>query len=64
MSNGCLIPPDPFAVSIGITENTCGQWLFESVKGHIVGDSRFVTVDEHTDRDRKLDRVITPFRGF
>lgn len=64
LSNGPLVPPDPFAVSVGITEANCGQWLFESVKGHILGDSRFVTVDRETDLDRSLDKVIKPFRGF
>lgn len=64
MSNGCLLPPDSYAVSIGITETNCGQWLFESVKGHIVGDSRFVVVDKNTDKDKALDKVIVPFQGF
>jgi hypothetical protein len=64
MTNGCLLPPDSYALSIGIFETACGQWLWESVKGHIVGDSRFVTVDERTDADASLDAIIQPFSGF
>lgn len=64
MTNGCLIPPDSYALSIGIFETACGQWLWESVKGHIVGDSRFVTVDENTDADESLDAIIQPFDGI
>ena len=62
--NGCLIPPGPFEVSLGITESQCGQQLFESVKGFAVGDRRFIEVDKDTDKDRALDKVIKPFEGF
>lgn len=64
MTNSCLIPPDPYAMSIGIMETKCGQWLFESVQNHIVGDNRFIDVDEHTDKDKSLDKIIKPFTGF
>lgn len=64
MSNGCLIPPDAYATSIGIFEGNCGQSLFESVKGHIVGDYRFVIVDEDTRQDKSLEKIIKPFDGF
>lgn len=64
ITNGCLIPPDSFAVSIGIFETACGQWVWESVKGHIVGDSRFITVDHRHDADESLDKIIVPFRGM
>lgn len=64
MTNGCLIPPDPYALSIGIFDTACGQWIWESVPGHIVGDSRFVTVDEKTDQDESLDSIIQPFSGL
>src|SRR5262249_13776289 len=30
ISNGCLIPPDAYALSIGIFDTQCGQWLWES----------------------------------
>lgn len=64
MTNGCLIPPDAYAGSIGIFETACGQWIWESVPGHIVGDSRFVTVDDKTDKDESLDKIIKPFTGI
>jgi len=64
MTNGCLIPPDSYAVSIGIFETACGQWIWESVPGHIVGDSRFVIVDEKTDADESLDSIVAPFEGI
>jgi hypothetical protein len=64
VTNGCLLPPDSYAQSIGIFNTACGQWMFESVKGHIVGDARFVTVDEETDKDASLDAIIKPFAGL
>ena len=54
----------PLAQSIGITNTACCQNLWESVPGYIVGDRREADVDEHTDKDRSLDRIIQPFRGF
>jgi hypothetical protein len=64
MSNGCLIPTDAYAQSIGISETACCQSLFETVPGHMVGDRREADVDEHTDRDKSLDRIIRPFTGL
>lgn len=64
ISNGCLIPPDAYAQSIGIFDTSCGQWLWESVPGHAVGDHRFIVVDEHTDKDKSLDAIVQPFKGF
>lgn len=64
MSNGALVPPDAYAGSIGIHDTRCGQQMWESVPGRVVGDSRFVDVDESTDADKSLDRVVRPFKGF
>lgn len=64
MSNGCLIPPDAYAQSIGVHDTACGQWIWESVEDHLVGDTRFAVVDSYTDKDAKLDKIITPFTGF
>jgi len=64
MTNGCLLPPDGYAVSRGVLKQKCGQQLWESVKGHICGDRRFLNVDENTDKDRSLDRIIKPYLGF
>lgn len=63
MTNGCLVPPDGFSISGGYF-TTCGQWIWESVPGHIVGDSRFVVVDESIRNDKSLDKVIKPFEKF
>lgn len=64
ITNGALLPPDPYAQSIGIFDTACGQWMFESVEGHIVGDARFITVGEHNDKDASLDAIIEPFKGL
>jgi hypothetical protein len=64
MSNGCLIPPDGYATSLGIFETATGQQIWESVQDHIVGDARFATVDKHTDKDSSLDKIIKPFTDF
>lgn len=64
ITNGALIPPDQYAGSIGIFETKCGQWLFETVDGYPVGDSRFLQVDSSTDKDVSLDEIITPFVGL
>lgn len=64
ITNGAMVPSDEFAVSIGLLENVCGQYLFESVKGFPVGDSRFIKVSEKDDKDKSLDRIITPWKGL
>jgi hypothetical protein len=64
MTNGCLIPPDPYAKSIGIFDTANGQWMWESVPGHAVGDARFITVDHEVDQDETLDTIIKPFVGL
>jgi hypothetical protein len=64
ITNGALIPSDQYATSIGIFETKCGQWLFETIAGYPVGDSRFLQVDSSTDKDASMDKIITPFVGF
>jgi hypothetical protein len=64
MTNGCLLPPDYYAVSRGNFHTACGQWIWESVENHIVGDHRFLVVNENTDKDSSLDGIIVPFSGF
>ena len=63
LTNGCLVPPDPFALSIGSPDVSCGQYLIESVRGHIVGDQRFIRVDD-ADAVPEYNKVITPFSEF
>jgi predicted phosphodiesterase len=64
ITNGALIPPDDFAVSIGILESPCGQLLFESVEGYPVGDTRFIRVGITEDNDASLDKIIKPWDNF
>lgn len=59
MTNGCLIPPDPYALSIGLHANVCVQQLWETVPGYMVGDHRMLHVDK-VDNDASLDKVIPP----
>jgi hypothetical protein len=63
-TNGPLIPPDSFANSIGVFDGTCGQWMWEAMVDHHVGDARFINVDEATDKDASLDLIIKPFTGL
>lgn len=62
ISNGCLVPPDSYSVASGYN-TTCGQWIWESVPGHVVGDMRFIVVDEKTYCDTSLN-VVKPFEKF
>jgi UDP-2,3-diacylglucosamine pyrophosphatase LpxH len=64
ISNAALIPADNFAVSIGILESNCGQWIFESVENYPVGDSRLIKVGKETDEDESLDEYIKPWAGY
>lgn len=63
LTNGCLVPPDSFALSIGVPDVTCGQYLFESVQDHIVGDQRFIVVD-NADTDPYFNTIIKPFNDI
>jgi UDP-2,3-diacylglucosamine pyrophosphatase LpxH len=64
ITNGCLIPTDEYALSIGLFESTCGQVMWESVPGHVVGDYRYIQVDSNTDKDAALNKIIRPFEGY
>lgn len=64
IGNGGLPPPDPFAVSIGTNESNSGQWIFESVPGHAVGDMRYIKVNSNIDKDESLDKLIKPWKSF
>jgi hypothetical protein len=63
LTNGCLVPPDSFAMSIGSPDVTCGQYLFESVEKHIMGDQRFIDVDD-ADGEPAYNKLVTPYEGF
>lgn len=63
ITNGCLVPPGPHALSIGAADVSCGQWMFESTPGHVVGDSRFINV-AGAEKDPEYNKIIAPFTGF
>lgn len=62
--NGSLVPSraQGYARTAGYDNSPCGQMLWEAVEGHPVGDVRFCGVDERTDADESLGKLIKPFR--
>lgn len=64
VTNGCMVPVDQFAVSIGILESHCGQWIWETVKGQPMGDARLIKVGKKHDEDSSLDTIIQPWEGL
>jgi len=64
ITNSCLIPTDAYGVSLGSLNSACGQWIWETVPGHVMGHHYLVEVDESTDKDKALDKIIAPFDGF
>jgi hypothetical protein len=63
ITNGAITPPDPFTLSVGYPDNTCGQYIWESVEGHGVGDQRFIIVDG-AEKDSKYNDIIPLFKGI
>jgi hypothetical protein len=63
LTNGALIPPDPYATSLNYIAVRSGQTLFESTPHRLVGDYRFLEVDKTTDKDSALDKFIVPWDG-
>lgn len=64
ITNGALIPSDQYSTSIGLFENQCGQWMWESTPEELISFSHFIRVGTDTDQDASLDRIIQPFRDF
>lgn len=58
--NGALVPPNGHAQTEDY-DACCGQFLWESVPGHILGDIRYLKVGPTQDADASLDKVIRPF---
>lgn len=58
--NGPLIPPGGYARAGGY-RGPCGQFLFESVPGFVVGDLRYIRVGVEQDRDASLADIIPEF---
>jgi predicted phosphodiesterase len=60
--NPPLTPVDQYAAGLNIDPDApTGQWLFESVQGHAVGDSRFLEVTEKDRQDESLNKIIPVF---
>lgn len=64
VTNGCMVPVDQFAVSIGVLESHCGQWIWETIKGHPMGDARLIKIGKKHDVDESLDEIIKPWSGL
>jgi predicted phosphodiesterase len=64
ITNGPLVPPNDFAISLGLFEAACGQYLFESVEGYPVGDVRYIKVGLEDDNNKDLDKIIKAWEGF
>lgn len=60
--NGPLVPPNGHARTSGYVGELCGQWIWESVEGHLFGDLRLISVGEAQDNDSRLGTLIEPFR--
>lgn len=58
ITNGCLIPTDEYAQSIGIYNTPCSQQLWETVPGHMFGDHRRINVGQAQDEDESLNDII------
>lgn len=64
ITNGCLIPTDEYAQSVGIFNTPCRQQLWETVPGYMFGDHRRLIVDQSHDQDKSLDKVIQPWTSL
>lgn len=64
VTNGCLVPPDPFSISNGQFGEICAQSIFESVPRFIMGDFRAVIVGRKQDADASLEKIVIPFGGI
>lgn len=61
--NSALVPPNGHARTSGYgIGEPCGQFIWESVEGHLFGDLRFIEVGRAQDKDERLGSLIKPFR--
>lgn len=60
IANGMLVPPGGYGRAGGY-RGPCGQFLWESVPGHAVGDVRYIRVGVEQDADASLDEIIPRF---
>lgn len=59
--SGSLRGTDEFAVASDFPMTSRNQTMMEITKRHSTGDIRIVHVNEDTDRDKTLDRIIKPW---
>ena len=64
ITNGCLIPTDAYAVSVGYFDTPTCQTMFEVTKQHAVGNFCDIDVGPANDKDKSLDKILTPFGGL
>lgn len=64
ITNGCLIPTDEYAQSIGIYNTPCSQQLWETVPGHMFGDHRRLDIGKGEDDDESLNKVIPVWKSL
>lgn len=60
--NGALVPPNGHARTSGYFGDVQGQFCWEAVEGHPIGDVRFIEVGASQDNDERLGTLIKPFR--
>lgn len=61
--NGALVPPNPYAQTLGIMKSPQNQVIWESTEGFAVGDQRFINCSG-AETDKSLDSYIAPFEGI
>ena len=61
--NGPLVPPNPFAQTLGIIKSPQNQVMWESTEKFAVGDQRFINANG-AETDASLDKIIVPFEGI
>jgi hypothetical protein len=61
--NGALVPPNPYAQTLGIMNSPQNQVMWETTKGFAVGDQRFINT-AGAEKDASLDEYIKPFKGI
>ena len=64
ITNGCLIPTDAYAISVGYFDTPTCQTMFEVTRQHAVGNFCDIDVGVDNDKDKALDKIIKPFGGL
>jgi len=64
ITNGCMVPTDEYAQSIGIYNTPCSQQLWETVPGHMFGDHRRLDIGQKEDEDESLSKIIPVWKDL